>query len=287
MFIIADSGSTKADWKIIDPHGNHRLVSTIGLNPYYISSEGITKEMKKNFVPHVEVEKVERVYFYGSGCSSSEKCMIVEKGLASIFPSATIEVQHDLLASARATCFSEAGIACILGTGSNSCEYNGSHITDNVSNLAYLVGDEGSGTHLGKKLIRAYFYRELPEELIDDLEEAYPGGKKAMLDNLYGDKAPNVYLASFAKFLSDHKDHLFVKRLVFESFAEFIDRNVRKYDNHMKYPIHFVGSVAYHFKDIMNLVLQERGMELGRVIQKPIDNLVKFHLRNTLDQTTA
>ncbi len=287
MLIIVDSGSTKADWKIIDNHGNHELLHTIGFNPFYISSEEIAAELRKEFVQQVPVEAAKAIYFYGAGCSSPIRCKVIETGLQKIFPNARIEVMHDLLAAARATCFHDPGVACIVGTGSNSCEYNGKKITDNVSNLGYLVGDEGSGSHLGKKLIQAYFYRELPEDLEMEFERTFPGGKKAILNQIYGDSPANVYLASFAKFLSNYKHHLFVQKLVFDCFAEFIDRHVRKYDNHLKHPVHFIGSVVYHFREVMQLVLKERGMEMGKIIQKPIDNLVKFHLRTSPKETEA
>jgi len=285
MLIIVDSGSTKADWKIIDHQGNQQLLHTIGFNPFYISSEDIVEELKKDLVHQMQVEKAKAIYFYGAGCSSPIRCKIIESGLQEIFVNANIEVMHDLLAAARATCFNDPGIACIIGTGSNSCEYNGQKITDNVSNLGYLAGDEGSGSHLGKQLIRAYFYRELPEDIEMEFDRAYPGGKKVILDQIYGDSPANVYLASFAKFLSNYKEHFFVQKLVFDCFAEFIDRHVRKYDTHVKYPVHFIGSVVYHFREVMQLVLKERGMEMGKIIQKPIDNLVKFHLRASQEKT--
>lgn len=287
MLIIADSGSTKADWKIIDKQGNHQMVSTIGFNPFYVKPEDIESELRKKFVHQVRVQEAEQVYFYGAGCSDSRRCKIVEDGLQLIFPNAKIEVMHDLLAAARATCFHDPGVACIIGTGSNSCQYDGERITDNVTNLGYLAGDEGSGSHLGKKLIQAYFYREIPEDLLNIFEESYPGGKRVILNKIYGESPSNVYLAAFAKFLSNNKDHLFVQKLVFDAFAEFIDRHVRKYEIHISHPIHFIGSVAYHFKEIIELVLKERGMSLGQVIQKPIDNLVKFHLRNTTETSAV
>ncbi len=279
MLVIADSGSTKADWKIVHAGGTHEMVSTIGFNPFFYTSEAIEAELRKSFIHEVNVEKAEEVNFYGAGCSTPELCAIVAKALEKIFPRAIVRVEHDLLAAARATCGNDPGVACILGTGSNSCEYDGVSITDNVDNLAFLLGDEGSGTHLGKKLLRAYFYRELPRDLREAFDQNFPGGKATVLENIYAKEHANVYLASFAKFLSIHSDHFFVKKLVFDSFAEFVDRHVRKYAKHGQYPVHFIGSVAFHFQPILSMVLAERDLKMGVVVKKPIDNLVDYHLK--------
>ncbi len=281
MLVIADSGSTKADWKIVNSDGTDQLVSTIGFNPFFYTSDAIEAELRKSFVHEVAVNAANEVHFYGAGCSTPEYCEIVAVALRRIFTNAVVKVEHDLLAAARATCGHEPGVACILGTGSNSCQYDGQNITDNIANLAYLVGDEGSGTHLGKKLLRAYFYRELPIEIKEAFEQSYPGGRDAVLEKIYGSEHANVYLAAFAKFLSNYSDHFFVKKLVFDSFAEFVDRHVRKYKQHVQYPVHFIGSVAFHFQPVLSIVMAERGLQMGIVIKKPIDNLVKFHLKNS------
>ncbi|MEL6638782.1 MAG: hypothetical protein AAFW73_13840 [Bacteroidota bacterium] len=280
MLVIADSGSTKADWKLVHADGTHDMVSTIGFNPFFYTPAAIEAELRKSFVHEVPVDRAEEVHFYGAGCSTPELCAVVEAALRNIFPRALVKVEHDLLAAARATCGHDPGVACILGTGSNSCQYDGEKITDNVENLAFLLGDEGSGTHLGKKLLRAYFYREMPVDLREAFEQAYPGGKSMVLEKVYGTEHANVFLASFAKFLSIHSDHFFVKKLVFDSFAEFVDRHVRKYAHHVQYPVHFIGSVAFHFQPILNTVLAERDLKMGIVVKKPIENLVKFHLQN-------
>ena len=277
MKVIVDSGSTKADWKVVSEN-KVQSVSSIGLNPVFRSVEVIRDKTKEAFLKaSIDLDKVKEVYFYGAGCWDRKRNQKVVDGLTQVFEKAKIEVHHDLLGAARAVCGLEPGIACILGTGSNSCLYDGEKVTDNVTNLSYLLGDEGSGTHLGKRLIRAYFYRELPKDLIGPFDERFPGGTDAILNKIYGKETPNVYLANFTKFLSDHKDHLFVQRLIFNSFAEFIDRHVRKYKNHISLPVSFIGSVGYHFQDIMRVVLDERAMNTGQFIQKPIDNLIDFH----------
>lgn len=277
MKVIVDSGSTKADWRVVSDEAVDS-VSSIGLNPVFRTVEFMRDETRQAFDDaQVAVDDVKEVYFYGAGCWDKRRKQKVADGLQPVFQNAKVYVYHDLLGAARAVCGKEAGIACILGTGSNSCLYDGEEVIDNVTNLSYLLGDEGSGTHLGKKLIRAYFYRELPKDLIGPFDERFPGGTDAILNKVYGKETPNVYLASFTKFLSDHVDHLFVQRLIYRSFEEFIDRHARKYKGHIGLPTSFIGSIAYHFQDIMRVVLEERAMNTGKFIQKPIDELVAFH----------
>lgn len=279
MLVIVDGGSTKADWVIVENPNKKYLVSTRGFNPFLWTSEGIIAELQKEFVHQVPVQNKFSVYFYGAGCSDELRCNIVANALRVIFPNSYVEVDHDLLACARATAGNEPAISCILGTGSNSCEYDGKKITDHLTNLGHLVGDEGSGTWLGKMLLRGYFYRECPSDIKEEFEKAYPIGERAILNKLYESGKSNVYLASFAKFMSDHKDHMYIRNMVLEGFTEFIKRNIRKYESHTRLPIHFVGSIAHHFQDILKLALEERGLKLGVVVQKPIDNLVAYHLR--------
>lgn len=279
MILIADSGSTKTDWMLVEKDGTQTLVNTIGFNPVFDDTPHIVNELSKKLLPKIPASQVEKVYYYGAGCWDMKRKKRVSNALLMLFPKAEAMVQHDLLAAARATCGVEPGIACILGTGSNSCLYDGKDVIDNVTNLGYLIGDEGSGSFLGKMLIRAYFYCELPKELVDEFEETYPGGKSEVLDKVYGGETPNVYLASLTKFLSKHQDHFYIQKLVGEGFAIFIDRHVRKYANHTGLPVHFVGSIAFYFKNILEIILNERSMSLGNIIRKPIDLLVEFHLK--------
>lgn len=278
MIAIVDSGSTKADWRFVTSDGEQTSISTMGFNPFFHDASKISSELLSAFPTDINLKAVTSVYYYGAGCSDAYRCSIVEQGLKLVFPNANLMVDHDILASARATCKDQPGIACILGTGSNSCAYDGTKIIDNVVNLGFLIGDEGSGSHLGKMLIRGYFYREFPEEIKRDFESTYSFSKREFLNKVYGNESANVYLASFTRFMSNHKDHLYIQHLVGQSFGEFIKRHVRKYKNHTELPIHFVGSIAYHFADILELVLAERNMTMGIVIKKPIDNLVQYHL---------
>lgn len=276
MKVIVDSGSTKADWKFLSGEEETSL-HTMGFNPVFHSSDQIEKEVNKAFNGIVNLEQEAEIYFYGSGCWDQKRKVIIENGLKRVFTNAKIDVHHDLLGAARATCGNDPGISCIIGTGSNTCLYDGKDVIDNVTNLGYLCGDEGSGTHLGKKLIRHYFYRELPKELETAFEVFVGGGKQKILDTVYDGTPPNVYLASFTRFMSEHVDHPFIQRILYRSFAEFIDRHVRKYPGHLKLPVHFIGSIAYVFQDMLKIVLTERAMHHGIFIKQPIDNLVAYH----------
>lgn len=276
MKVIVDSGSTKADWKFLSGEEETSL-HTMGFNPVFHSSDQIEQEVNKAFKGIIDLEQEAEIYFYGSGCWDKKRKVIIENGLKRVFTNAKIDVHHDLLGAARATCGNDPGISCIIGTGSNTCLYDGKDVIDNVTNLGYLCGDEGSGTHLGKKLIRHYFYRELPKGLEEEFEIFVGGGKQKILDTVYDGTPPNVYLASFTRFMSEHVDHPFIQRILYRSFAEFIDRHVRKYHGHLRLPVHFIGSIAYVFQDMLKIVLTERAMHHGIFIKQPIDNLVAYH----------
>lgn len=280
MIIVADSGSTKTDWVVVKDQSSTPLeLSSMGFNPIYHSTELIQSKVEEAFAEaDIDKSAVKAVFYYGTAIWDPEKAKTVERALQNNFPNAETEVHHDLLGAARSTSGDEPGISCIIGTGSNTCLYDGKEITDNVTNLGYFIGDEGSGAHLGKALVKAYFYRELPTDLKTALEKIVPGGKSEFLSNIYGENtSPNVYLASLTKFIAEHKDHFFMRGLIYDSFAEFIDRHVRKYPNHLSLPIHFIGSVAYHFQDFLKIMLEERGMQAGVFIKKPIDTLVDYH----------
>jgi glucosamine kinase len=278
MIAIVDSGSTKADWHILENGTIVHQRSTTGFNPFFQNSDYIFESLTRQLSSETWLADLRAIYYYGAGCSDALRCEIVAVALRRLFPQADVFVEHDILASARATCGNQPGIACILGTGSNSSLYDGNQIIDNVTNLGFMLGDEGSGSNLGKKLIQGYFYRELPDDIKIDFESTYQLDKRGFLNQIYGNEKPNVYLASFSTFISAHKDHFYIQNLVNQAFGEFLDRHVRKYKGHNSLPIHFVGSVAYHFKDILRIALSERDLQMGIVIKKPINNLAQFHL---------
>ena len=280
MVIIADCGSTKCDWLIVHGGRDQELENTQGFNPFFQNTEDIKEILRVQLLPKLDAGAVDTIWFYGTGIHDDHRADIVAAALRAVFPNAHVEVEHDLLAAARATCKHDAGIAAILGTGSNSCYYDGVRIQDNVPSLGWLIGDEGSGTHLGKALLRAWFYRELPTDLDQAFKAAYPEGPDAIKDQVY-EKGANAYLASFTRFLGDHLQHPFIKNLVLASLGEFLDRHVCKYSGYQHVPIHFVGSIAHHFADVLHKCMEERKLKPGIIIRKPIYSLADYHIAPT------
>lgn len=279
MILIADCGATKADWALAGSGQEAQLFHTRGFNPVVHPTDLLTGELKAlQAAWPAGASAPSVVYYYGAGCWDGRRKAVITGELQRMWPLAEVVVMHDLLGAARATCGDEPGIACIMGTGSNTCLYDGVEVTDNVTNLGYMLGDEGSGSHLGRELLRAYFYRELDAELEKAFQDFAPLDRAAIIDAVYESETPNVYLASFTRFMGEHRTHPYIQRLIFNAFAEFIDRHVRKYPGHISLPIHFIGSVAFHFQDILRTVLASRAMKAGRFIPKPIDALVDYHL---------
>jgi N-acetylglucosamine kinase-like BadF-type ATPase len=277
MILVADSGSTKADWVLMPEDGERRYVDTRGFNPVVHPQDLLHHEVQKlsqDLLPNV---KPSEVYYYGAGCWDYRRKKVVYDAIANAWPRAEITVMHDLLGAARATCGREAGIACILGTGSNTCLYDGTDVTDNVTNLGFMLGDEGSGSHLGKAFLRAYFYRELDDDLNAAFENFTTADRMTVLNTVYESEMPNTYLAGFTRFMGEHMDHPLIQKIVFSSFAEFLDRHVRKYSGHLELPVHFIGSIAFHFRTILLAALHERDLHAGRFVQKPIEALADFH----------
>lgn len=276
MMIIADCGSTKCDWLLARGGRDQQLENTVGFSPFFHTTAEIRDIIEDQLLPKLNGEAVKAVYFYGTGVHDKHRAEIVENALKEVFPNAKMEVEHDLLGAARAVCGRSAGIACILGTGSNSCYYDGVKILDNVPSLGWLLGDEGSGTHLGKALLRAWFYRELPADLESDFQKKHPEGAHAIKDRAY-EKGANAYLATFTRFLSENIEHPFIQKLVSGCLGEFLDRHVCKYQGYQHVPVHFVGSIAHHFQNVLEKCMDERRLQMGQIIRKPIYPLAEFH----------
>jgi len=283
MIIIADCGSTKCDWLLTRGGRDQQLENTQGFSPFFHTTADILGILETQLLPKVQADEVTHIYFYGTGIHDEHRADIVAAALRAAFTKAEIEVEHDLLAAARATCGHSAGIACILGTGSNSCYYDGVSILDNVPSLGWLLGDEGSGTHLGKALLRAKFYRELPADLNAAFDEAYPEGQDMIKDKVY-EKGANAYLATFTQFLGDNLSHPYVQNLVAGCLNQFLDRHVLKYSGNQRVPVHFVGSIAHHFQEVLLKCMDERKLKLGTIVRKPIYPLADFHVHPAADQ---
>lgn len=278
MIYLAESGSTKTDAVILKPDGSEVCrVNTMGFNPYFHTSESIGREMAKVDAVKKYGHEITQVYFYGSGCSSAQLCEVVRKGLAQVFPKADIAVDHDLMACAFATYTGQPAISCILGTGSNSVFFDGKDIHTRDSGLGFILGDEGSASHIGKKLITSYFYRTMPKNLREKFEEKYNMDKDHVVQKVYQNEHANVYLAGFAPFANNHIEKPFCWEAVFSSFRDFIEYHVLCFEKAREVPIHFVGSVGYHFKDVLSDAILYFDLKMGNIVQKPLDGLIRYH----------
>lgn len=276
--LVADSGSTKTDWVLLH-HGKQILQAlTIGFNPYFHSTEQIRHELRTSLLPHIEpyLSQITAVHYYGAGCSTSEKCELVHQSIAGILPHALISVSHDLLASARALCGHQMGIAAILGTGSNSCLYDGEKVIENVPSVGYLWSDYGGGSQIGKLFIRDYFEGRLSKEICREFEkEGY--NRETILDNVYKGGMPSRYLASVSLFVGRHLEHESVQKVLNECFDSFFIYQISKYTDSKKYKVNSVGSVGFYYRDFVAATAKRHGYSMGTVIRSPMDGLVAFH----------
>lgn len=276
--LIADSGSTKTDWVLLKDSTVIKEIKTIGFNPYFQTKDQITLEVLTSLKPQLDdfLSRISVLHYYGAGCSTLENCVLIEDCLSITLNIRKINVAHDLLAAARALCKKEWGIACILGTGSNSCLFNGKHILENVPSVGYLWGDYGSGAQIGKNFIKAYFEGYLPKELVTAFEiDGY--SREVILNGTYKSTMPSRYLASINSFVSKHISHPFVEELVKECFTSFFVHQVNKYTKSKDYKVHTVGSIGFYYKDLFAAVAVEQGYEVGNVIRSPIEGLIDYH----------
>lgn len=280
MILVADSGSTKCDWVLLNDKVRVAELATIGFNPYYHNVAFIVDVLSSTDKLIANAKNVLEVYFYGAGCSSPERNSTIQNALSTVFVNAKITVGHDVLGAAIAANNGEVGIACILGTGSNSCYFDGSTTSEVLPSLGYILGDEGSGAWFGKQLLTDYLYKEsIPVALKDELlSKGFEKG--SILENIYMKPHANVYLASCMKMLANHQDTEYVHGLIGSGMKTFLERHVCCFKNHQEVPTNFVGSVAFHFQDILKVECQKLGILFGNVVQKPIDGLVAFHVQS-------
>ena len=276
MILIADSGSTTTFWALIKTNGKTRF-QTQGLNPYFTSPEVTEKVLKDELSKQISCKEVSQIFFYGAGCSTDKNNAIIHDQLQTCFPEAGIEVHHDILGAARALFGREQGIACILGTGCNSCFYDGQNVIAKVPSLGYLFGDEGAGSYLGKKLIGNYLKKQLPDDLTFIFDETYAYTLENILTALYNKPFPNRYLASFSLFIKDNIEHPYIHDLVYDSFIEFIEVHVTAYDNYLSYPIGFVGSIGFYYRDILKEATAAKSLTIHKITQNPLEGLIEYH----------
>jgi glucosamine kinase len=279
MILIADGGSTKTDWRLITQHNEVKAIQTAGFNPYLSTTAEIEEILWKELDPFITDRNVKQIFFYGAGCSTITKNEIVSDALSRLFPRAEIYIYHDLLGAARALCGENEGIACILGTGSNSCLYDGSQIVEGVPSLGYFFGDEGSGAALGKMLLTAYLHHELPSDLTAAFEKRYPFSLENILDAVYSQPKPSRFLASFSAFIFDHQEHPFIKSLVKENFSAFFRYFVMRYPRYTELTVNCAGSIAFYYKAILLEVARDMGITISKIIQTPIEGLLDYHTR--------
>ncbi|TGE24927.1 N-acetylglucosamine kinase [Hymenobacter aquaticus] len=277
MILIADGGSTKSSWCQLDETGNRVYFNTEGYNPDFIKTPAIAASLDKNLPETLPRDQVREVHYYGAGVSSSKKADVIAQAMRQIFPNANVTVDHDLLAAARALLGRKPGFAAILGTGTNSCLYDGEKIIYNVDSLGYFLGDEGSGSFIGKRLMRDYLRGLLPDGLQDIFKAEFNLTREDILDRLYNQPLPNRFLASFGKFAYDHNNISYCREIVLQGFETFFENIVLHYPNYQDYTFNCVGSVAYNFRDALTQVARQHGMEVGKIIRSPIDDLVTYH----------
>jgi N-acetylglucosamine kinase-like BadF-type ATPase len=275
--IIADSGSTKCEWRLLAEGTKAKKVITQGISPYFLTQEQIIALLQKELLPKLKETVVDEVYYYGTGLANPINVKLVKTALKKVFPGAHTEVNHDLLGAARALCQREKGVACILGTGSNSCYYSGSKIMKNSPGLGYVLGDEGSGTYLGKKVIQYFLYNTFDEDLMGRFKARFNVTGVEILENVYKKPLPNRYLASFAIFLAENRGHYMIENIIEDGLSDFFFTHLYKYRESWTMPIHFAGSVAYGFKDVLKELCGTYELELGRILKNPMDGLVTYH----------
>ncbi|MFZ1807279.1 MAG: N-acetylglucosamine kinase [Cyclobacteriaceae bacterium] len=279
MILIADSGGSKLDWRILSDDGKIDQANGPGFNPYYQPASDLQNSIKENLLPQLS-GKVKEIYFYGAGVSSPNNQEIVKSVIAQFFNEARIEINLDLLGAARSLCGNEEGIACILGTGSNSCSYDGDIITKNVASLGWILGDEGSGAHMGKRFIKDYIRKEVPERLAEQFKARVPLNREEILSKVYQHDKPSAFLGSFTKFIFQHLKDPYCYQLVYSGFKEFFETNIMQYDNHKNVKVHFTGGVAFYFSNILRQVGNDMGVSVRNITETPIAGLTLFHKKD-------
>ncbi len=275
MLLIADSGATKVDWRALTDKGEVKEIATEGINPVFLSKERIVEILKNELLPIIG-PNVRQVFFYGAGVVSPEIIGGLQTCFKEVFPKSNCTAESDMLAAARALCGHKAGIASILGTGSNSCFYDGMGIVKNVRAGGFILGDEASGAYLGKRFLSDFIKGLLPKEIEEEFVKRFDLDYIKIVQKVYREPVPSKFLASFSPFIFEYREDPHVRRMLLSSFDEFLSRNIVHYD-YMNYPLNFVGSVAFHYRDILEESIRRKGMKLGKILKSPISGLVDYH----------
>jgi N-acetylglucosamine kinase-like BadF-type ATPase len=276
MILLADGGSTKVDWRLVDGTKEIKQISSKGANPFFRTREDISEEIKAVLYPVLNGYTIDAVYFFGAGCTSPDKNKVIEDAIADSIQTAFIEVNGDLLAAAKGLCGTNKGIACILGTGSNSCYYDGEEIKENISPLGYILGDEGSGAVLGRLFLGACLKNQLTKGLKEKFLKEYGLTPNTILDIVYKQPMANRFLASLSPFLIGHIQDKTVYDLVYNAFREFFIKNVMQYD-YKNNDVHFTGSVAYHYRDLVRKAGADLNIRTGTIARSPMEGLIRYY----------
>jgi N-acetylglucosamine kinase-like BadF-type ATPase len=276
--LIADSGATKAEWCLLDA-SRKKTIFTQGISPYFLNTEQIHSVLLKELCPILRKVQIDEVYYYGTGCANPANARIVKQAIQLTFPGASVQVTHDLMAAARSLCGNQKGIASILGTGSNSCYFNGKKIVKNSPGIGYVLGDEGSGAYLGKKVLQYYLYNTFDNELKQKFDAKYNTTSVEILESVYKKPLPNRYLAGFAIFLAENRGHYMIENIIEDGLNDFFFNHLIKYKETSSLPVSFVGGIAYGFKDVIKDLCAIYKLETGKIIRNPMEGLVDFHSR--------
>ncbi|WP_158858592.1 N-acetylglucosamine kinase [Lunatibacter salilacus] len=276
MILIADSGSSKTDWRVIREDGKVEQFRTVGFNPYYQKEEDMLTNLRTAEMLALK-GSIKEVYFYGAGCTAEKNKASVRRVINAIIGDATVEVDYDLIAAAKATCGHKSGIACILGTGSNSGDYDGSKITTSRPSPGYLLGDEGGGAYIGRHFLQDFIYDDMPAEIRELAIKELGLATLDIQENVYQKPFPNRYMASFCKFIGEHKDHPYCFNLFYQGFVDFFKRHVMRYENYKEKPVNFVGSIAYYNSDVLRKVGNDLQVSIQIILEAPIAGLTLYH----------
>lgn len=282
MILIADSGATKSDWIALDNQGEQLFFTqTLGLSPEVLTRDVIEDRLANNFELSKNAKEVTAVYFYGAGCGTDRMKKFLGEIFKDYFPNAKIEVREDTYAAVFATTkLGEPGIVCILGTGSNCSYYDGHQLFQKVISLGYILMDDGSGNFFGRKLIRDFYFHKVPQDLAIKFEKEYDLNADVLKENMYKQPNPNTYLAKFARFIVENKNHPYCHGVIKKGLQQFVNNYIMQFELATKVPVHFVGSIAYYLQDELKEVLHRNDLICGEIKQRPIDGLMEFHKAN-------
>lgn len=274
--LIADSGSTKCEWRLLSGKKKTTIL-TPAISPYFVGQEGMVSSLREHLLPGLKKQIPDKIHFYGTGLSHPDNVKLMKRVFKQVFPQAKAEIQTDLLGAARALCGNTKGIACILGTGSNACYFDGKKIVKNSPGLGYVLGDEGSGTYLGRKVIQYYLYNTFDEDLRARFDAQFTQTHADILDHVYKQPLPNKYMAGFALFLAENRGHFMVENIIEDGLNDFFFTHLSKFSESWTKPIHFIGSIAHGFKDVIQDLCNSYELELGRILKTPMEGLIQYH----------